>query len=95
MDNHNTSEHHEGCSCGHGHHQTITLTLTDNSQMKCSVLSIFEHQGKEYIALLPEGGETVMLYSFREVDGAPELNNIESDEEYEMAGQVFMDSYRE
>lgn len=74
---------------------TVTLTLDDDSEMECAVLTTFEADGKSYIALLPiegieaEEGE-VFLYRFIEnADGDPELENIESDEEYEAAAEAF------
>ena len=46
---------------------TVTLTLDDGSMMECAILTIFEADEKEYIALLPldengqnEDGEVIM-----------------------------------
>ena len=68
---------------------TVTLTLDDGTDLECVVLTIFEAADKEYIALLPldgneaEDGE-VYLYRYTEdADGNPDIQNIESDEEYE------------
>ena len=50
---------------------------------------------KEYIALLPldENGENedgeVYLYRYYEENGQPNLDNIDSDEEYEIAADAF------
>lgn len=73
---------------------TVTLTLDDDTEVECEVISIFEAAGKEYIALLPLGGEEeengeVYLYRYSEVDGEPNLENIESDDEYEAAADAF------
>ena len=68
---------------------TVTLTLDDDSELECIVLN------REYIALLPtEGIEaeegTVYLYRYEEDEqGNPNLTNIESDEEYEIASDAF------
>ena len=73
---------------------TVTLTLEDVSEIECAVLTIFEADGKDYIALLPlddveaDEGE-VYLYRYSEIDGQPELENIESDEEYEIVADAF------
>lgn len=73
---------------------TVTLTLEDDREIECAVLTIFEAAGKDYIALLPlddveaDEGE-VYLYRYSEVDGQPELENIESDEEYEIVADAF------
>ncbi len=73
---------------------TVTLTLDDDTELECAVLTIYEVDGKEYIALLPmdeaenEDGD-VYLYRYSEVDGEPTLENIEDDEEYEAAADGF------
>ena len=76
---------------------TVTLTLDNDEELECAVLTIFEAAGNEYIALLPltEDGEEdeesdVYLYRFFEVeDGEPILENIEDDDEYEAAADQF------
>ena len=74
---------------------TVTLTLDDGTELECVVLTIFEAADKEYIALLPldgneaEDGE-VYLYRYTEdADGNPDIQNIESDEEYEIVADAF------
>ena len=74
---------------------TVTLTLEDGSDLECVVLTIFEAGDHGYIALLPldgkeaEDGE-VFLYRYSEdADGNPELDNIISDEEYEIVADAF------
>ena len=76
-------------------HSVITLTMDDDTEVNCAILTIFPVEEKEYIALLPlneegknESGE-VYLYAFSEQDGNPILANIESDEEYDRAAQAF------
>lgn len=78
-----------------GEELTVTLTLDDGSELECVVLTIFEAADKEYIALLPldgneyEDGE-VFLYRYSEdADGTPNLDNILSDEEYEIVADAF------
>lgn len=74
---------------------TVTLTLDDETELECVVLSIFEAGGREYIALLPvEGAEMeegeVYLYRYDEdEDHNPSLDNIEDDEEYEIVAEAF------
>lgn len=74
---------------------TVTLTLEDDSELECIVLTIFQAGDKDYIALLPmesqdtEEGE-VFLYRYSETeDGTPNLENIEDDDEYEMVADAF------
>lgn len=73
---------------------TVTLTLDDNTELECVVLTIFEASGRDYIALLPTEGEDadtgeVYLYRYSEKDGQPELENIEDDDEYEIVSDAF------
>lgn len=73
---------------------TVTLTLDDNTELECVVLTIFEAGGRDYIALLPTEGEDadtgeVYLYRYSETDGQPELDNIEDDDEYEIVADAF------
>ena len=74
----------------------ITLTMTDDTQVNCVILTIFPVGDQEYIALLPldeNGGNTdgeVYLYKFSKAeDGSPLLANIVDDDEYEAAGAAF------
>lgn len=88
-----------GENCGsrqEGIPNTISLTLDDDTEVECAVLTIFPVDSTEYIALLPldENGQNqdgeVYLYTFSHTDaGDPMLANIESDEEYEKAAEVF------
>ena len=90
-----------GCSSNSGcdpieNHKTITLTMEDDTEIECAVLTVFPVDGKEYIALLPldENGQNqsgeVYLYTFARTEkGDPMLSNIESDEEYAKAAVAF------
>lgn len=74
---------------------TVTLTLDNVEELECEVVSIFEAGDREYISLLPLGGEEeengeVFIYRFKlSEDGEPDLENIEDDAEYEMAADAF------
>lgn len=74
---------------------TVTLTLDDDEVVECIVLTTFHAGERNYIALLPldENGENetgdVYLYRYEETDGEPALDNIEDDEEYEIAADAF------
>ena len=57
-------EHEHGEDCGCGEHATMMLQLDDGSELKCTVLGIFdveEIEGKEYIALLREDNDEVLM----------------------------------
>lgn len=75
----------------------VTLSLDDDSEIECRILTIFEADNQDYIALLPldENGEDnadgqVFIYRyFEDADGNPSLENIENDEEYEIVSDRF------
>ena len=78
---------------------TVTLTLENDEELECAVLTIFETDGREYIALLPldENGDNddgqVYLYRFIDngEDEEPGLENIIEDEEFERVSEAFND----
>ena len=78
--------------------EVVTLTLDDNKEVECSVITTYEIEDKEYIVLLPldENGENedgdVWIYRFvRDTTGGNdhEIINIEDDDEYEIAVDKF------
>lgn len=75
---------------------TVTLTLDNDEEIECAVLTIYEAGGRQYIALLPlnENGESdegdVYIYRYIDTDPEnPDLENILDDEEYEIAADAF------
>lgn len=89
------SEHNHDCGCGE-ENLTVTLTLDNDEVLECAVLTIFSAGDRQYIALLPledaedtEEGD-VFIYRFEEDEnGEPTLDNIEDDDEYELAADAF------
>lgn len=75
----------------------VTLSLDDDSEVECRILTIFELEDKDYIVLLPldENGndndeDEVFIYRYLEDDdGNPSLANIEDDDEYEAVTDRF------
>ncbi|MDD2979068.1 MAG: DUF1292 domain-containing protein [Hespellia sp.] len=75
---------------------TVTLTLDNDEEIECAVLTIYKAGNRDYIALLPlddagdnEDGE-VYIYRYIETEsGEPDLSNIEDDDEYEIAAEAF------
>ena len=75
----------------------VTLSLDDGSEVECAILTIFELEEQNYIALLPldedgnenEEGEVFIYRSFEDEEGNPSLENIEDDEEYEAVADRF------
>ena len=96
------SEHNHDCGCGHEdcncgeENLTVTLTLDNDEVLECAVLTIFSAGDRQYIALLPledaedtEEGD-VFIYRFEEDEnGEPTLDNIEDDDEDELAADAF------
>lgn len=76
---------------------TVTLTLENDEELECAVLTIFEADGREYIALLPldENGDNDdgQVYLYRFIDNGeeeePGLENILEDEEFERVSEAF------
>ena len=78
---------------------TVTLTLDDDSELVCAVLTIFPIHSDvfwccAFLLPLDENGENqdgeVFLYRFFQEEGQqPTLENIEDDDEYEIAADAF------
>ena len=76
----------------------VELNLDDGSTVMCEVITILEVNGKEYIALLPEGqddaeDQDVWFYAYSEnpndPNEEPELTYIEDDSEYDAVCEAF------
>lgn len=74
-------------------YSTVTLSLDVDVECECAIIRIFPAGDNTYIALLPiedEDGDEVFLYRFTEREGMePLLENIETDEEYDIVSQAF------
>ena len=76
---------------------TVTLTLDNDQELECAVLTIFEAEGREYIALLPldDNGENSdgQVYLYRFIDNGeeeePDLENIVDDDEFERVSEAY------
>ncbi|MGN0342594.1 MAG: DUF1292 domain-containing protein [Roseburia sp.] len=75
----------------------VTLNLDDGNDVECRILTIFEVDDQDYIALLPldekgqdnAEGEVYIYRYFEDEQGEPSLENILSDEEYEAVADRF------
>lgn len=74
---------------GYDEEDIMTLEYDDGVEEECGILGVFEAAGKEYIALNPLGSEDVYIYGYKEYDEEYELIDIESDEEFQTAVDVF------
>jgi uncharacterized protein YrzB (UPF0473 family) len=92
--------HEKGGCCGeHGHDHdhdhdeeevpVLHLELEDGSEMPCYVLEILDIEETSYIALLPEGEDTFMIYQYAEEGEEVNLSNIENDDEYLRIANIF------
>lgn len=68
----------------------ITLEFDDGEEVECEIMGIFDAEGKEYIALIPDdGSDDVYIYGYKEV-GEDEYDLVDiSDEEFEIAVAEF------
>ncbi len=81
----------------------VTLNLDDGSEVTCEILTIFDIEDQDYIVLLPlddkgepnDEGQVFIYRYFEDETGAPSLDNIESDKEYEAVSAKFDELYGE
>ena len=88
-------EHEEGCGCCGGHDDAvISIEYEDGTVVDCDILGTFEADGKDYIALVPQGSDeddedNVLIYKYEESDEDNiELIDIEDEEEFNKAAEV-------
>lgn len=69
----------------------VTLDLDDGSQLECQILTIFDVDNQNYIALVPvDNDEEVIFYRyFEDKEGNPSLENIDSDDEFDAVSDRF------
>ncbi len=63
----------------------ITLQFDDGEEVECEIMGVFDFEGKEYIALIPDdGSDDVFIYGYQEVgEDEFELVDILDDDEFE------------
>ena len=69
----------------------VTLELDDGSQLECQIMTIFDVDNQNYIALVPvDNDEEVIFYRyFEDEEGNPSLENIDSDDEFDAVSDRF------
>jgi hypothetical protein len=69
----------------------ITLEFDDGMSIECEIMGVFDFEGKEYIALIPDdGSDDVYIYGYKEVsDDEFELIDIVDDDEFERVIEEF------
>jgi len=77
------------CTCEEPEY--ITLEFDDGAEVECEIMGVFEVEGKEYIALIPDDDtDDVYLYGFKETgDDEFELIDIEDDAEFDKVAAEF------
>nr|WP_315024669.1 DUF1292 domain-containing protein [uncultured Aminipila sp.] len=76
------------CDCGCGEHEDsdfLTLEFDDGVEVECEIMGVFDFEGKEYIALIPDDEtDDVYIYGYKEVGEEEfELVDIDDDAEFE------------
>ena len=69
----------------------VTLDLDDGSQLECQILTIFDVDNQNYIALVPvDNDDEVIFYRYLEdEEGNPSLENIDHDDEFDAVSDRF------
>ena len=72
----------------------LNIILEDGEELPSEVIGIFEVEGKEYIALLPQDDDRVLLYIYNELgEDDVDLQNIEDDAEFETVTAAFWEIF--
>ena len=71
--------------------EVITLEFDDGAEVECEIMGVFDYNGKEYIALIPDDGtDDVYIYGYKEVNEEEfEIMDIEDDEEFKKVTAEF------
>lgn len=98
----NKNEKTCGCGCeGHDHNEEenddlyITLEFEDGSEVECLVMDTMTVDGKDYMALLPEGQEEYYIYGYKELEDGIEVINIDDEKEFAKIVQEFQTRFEE
>ena len=69
----------------------ITLEYDDGTVVECEIMGIFDFEGKDYIALIPDdGSDDVYIYAYEEKENDEfEILDIEDDALFERVAAEF------
>ena len=81
----------DNCSCSEEDADYLTLEFDDGQEVECEIMGVFEFEGKEYIALIPDDGtDDVYIYGYKETSEEEfELIDIEDDTEFKRVVEEF------
>ena len=71
--------------------EIITLEFDEGEEVECEIMGVFDFNGKEYIALIPDNGtDDVYIYGYKEIGEEEfEIVDIEDDAEFEAVAAEF------
>ena len=71
--------------------EIITLEFDEGEEVECEIMAVFDFNGKEYIALIPDDGtDYVYIYGYKEIGEEEfEIVDIEDDAEFEAVAAEF------
>lgn len=73
--------------------ERITIQLENGSEVFCQIVMIFRINDQKYIVLIPEGnssnGKGYLMRFALDDEGGPVIDNVESEDEYNHASEVF------
>ena len=71
--------------------EIITLEFDEGEEVECEIMGVFDFNGKEYIALIPDDGtDDVYIYGYKEIGEEEfEIVDIEDDVEFEAVAAEF------
>lgn len=78
-----------GCGCGGGEGQSVRIAFEDGTEYDCPVLSIFDINEQEYIALYHPEKQKALLYRFKEDINGIFLEGIDDETEFELVARAF------
>lgn len=69
----------------------ITLEFEGGEEIECEIMGIFDYDGKDYIALIPQDdSDDVYIYGYEEVgEDSFDLKDIDDDELFEKVVEEF------
>lgn len=72
------------CGCEEETEEMITLEFDDGTEVKCSIMGVFEALEREYIALVPyDDSGDVYIYRYKEIDEETfDIEDIDDDDEF-------------